>query len=256
MLDKNIILDVGITNATKKDILEYIFTSIEKKTKPYFVVTPNPEILVFARKHESFQAILNKASLALPDGIGITIAGKILGKPFKERLTGTDFVDALCGEIVRLGERHVKKPITIGFLGGRQNIAEKTADCLARKYPGLKVVFAAPEWPASTLKNPSSTFYHLPSSLDILFVAFGFPKQEEWMAENIGKIPVRAVIGVGGAFDYISGRVGRAPLFLRRLGLEWLYRLIRQPWRLKRQLALLEFVILIFRELMTEHRRR
>ncbi len=249
MLNKNIILDVGITNATKQDILEYILKTLEEKKKPYFIVTPNPEILVFSHKHKSFQTVLNTARLGLPDGVGVTMAGKILGKPFKERITGTDLVDALCKE-------SIKKPITVGFLGGRQNVAEKTAECLSKKYPGLKVGFAGPEWPASTLKNPSSTFHHLPSSIDILFVAFGFPRQEQWMAEHIGRVPARVMIGVGGAFDYISGRLTRAPGFLRTLGLEWLYRLVRQPWRIKRQLALLEFVILILRERITEHRRR
>ena len=270
MLDKNIILDVGITNAAEKDILEYIFISIEKKAKSFFVVTPNPEILVFAYKNNQFKKILNNADLALPDGVGVILAGRILGKPFKERVTGVDLVDAICKESADLSKRNVKNPITIGFLGGRQNVAEKTAECLVRKYPGLNVVFIAEEWGEDgffrarkyhvlrstyQVKNEAihNTKYIIQDTdaIDILFVAFGFPKQEEWMAEHKGKIPVKVMVGVGGAFDYISGRVDRAPVFVRSLGLEWLYRLIAQPWRIKRQLALIEFILLLLKEKIT-----
>lgn len=277
MLNKNIILDVGITNATERDILEYIFKTLEEKEKHYFIVTPNPEILVFAHKHKPFQTVLNTARLALPDGVGIIGAGKILGKPFKERVTGTDLVDAICKESVNESKRHVKKPITVGFLGGRRNVAETTAECLREKYPGLRVAFAGEFWPdargpvglhphptssvaslpagarrgtpaPATPRSWQNTTYKIPNTIDILFVAFGFPKQEGWMYEHVGKEPVRVMLGVGGAFDYISGRVGRAPVFLRSLGLEWLYRLIRQPWRIKRQLALFKFLLLILKE--------
>ncbi len=235
MLAKNVLLGVGITNETKENILEYIFKNLEKNADPSFIVTPNPEILVFAHKHKSFRAILNKADLALPDGVGIILAGKFLGKPVKERLSGTDLMDAICKE-------SAKKPITVGFLGGRQNVAVRTADCLREKYPGLYIGFAAEEWDDKLPKLPKAPM------LDVLFIAFGFPKQEEWMAARVGKIPVQVMIGVGGAFDYFSGRISRAPRFVRSLGLEWLYRLIRQPWRIKRQLALIEFVILLFKE--------
>jgi N-acetylglucosaminyldiphosphoundecaprenol N-acetyl-beta-D-mannosaminyltransferase len=84
--------------------------------------------------------------------------------------------------------------------------------------------------------------------VDILFVAFGSPKQEIWLSENLKKLPVKVAMGVGGSFDFISGRVSRAPRILRALGLEWLFRLVIQPWRIKRQLSLLAFIFLIFKE--------
>ena len=87
--------------------------------------------------------------------------------------------------------------------------------------------------------------------VDILFVAFGSPKQEIWIADNLNKIPAKVVVGVGGSFDFISGKVPRAPKFVRNLGLEWLFRLIIQPWRIKRQLSLLEFIYLVIREKLT-----
>ncbi len=220
-MKKNFLLGIGITNAKKEEILEYIITSLQKKDIPYYITTPNPEILVYATKNSSFKTILNNARLALPDGIGVVIAGKIFGKPFVERVTGTDFMEYLCKEVS-------EKPITVGFLGGRGGVAEKTAECLTRRYPGLKVVFKGAEWKKT--------------EVDILFVAYGFPKQEEFMASHIGKIPVKVMMGVGGAFDYISGAVPRAPLLIRSIGFELLFRLLIQPWRLGRQLSLLEFL--------------
>jgi N-acetylglucosaminyldiphosphoundecaprenol N-acetyl-beta-D-mannosaminyltransferase len=125
----------------------------------------------------------------------------------------------------------------VGFLGAGPNIAEKTVECLKEKYPGLKVGLVAKEW-SESLKD---------KQVDILFVAFGSPKQEIWISENLEKLPVKVVIGVGGAFDFISGKVRRAPLFMRKIGLEWLFRLIIQPWRIKRQLRLIQFIFLVLK---------
>lgn len=261
MIDKENILGVGITDATKKEVLEYIVKNVENFRKKLFVVTPNPEFLVLANKNFEFKNILNRADLASADGVGLMIAAKILGKPLKERFTGVDIVKSLCREVA-------EKPITVGFLGGRGRVAEKTAECLVSKYPELKVSFIGGEWnndgfdlakkyQASSIKHQVgekkrkkilNTYYLIPDTVDILFVAFGCPKQEFWIDENLLKLPVKVAIGVGGAFDYISGKVPRAPSFIRAMGLEWLFRLIIQPWRWKRQLALLEFIWLVIRE--------
>lgn len=269
MIEKKNILGVGITNASKKEILEYIIKSLKNFKKRYFVVTPNPEFLVLANKDSDYRNILNRADLASADGIGLLIVAKILGKTLKERFTGVDLMESLC-------KRVAGKPITVGFLGGRPGVAEKTAECLMKKCPGLKVIFAGEEWPSdildgrkskiedgnltiedrksvypqpSTVKSLSSILNLLPSkSIDILFVAFGAPKQEFWINDNLEKIPVKIAIGVGGAFDYISGKISRAPVWIQNIGLEWLYRLINQPWRIKRQLSLAEFIWLVTKE--------
>jgi len=274
MPDKKFILGVGITNATKEEILEYIIKSLGKRDKKLFIVTPNPEILVLASKDKEYKKILNSAEIALPDGVGIIIASKILKVRLKERVTGVELLEGLCLAIA-------EKPITVGFLGGRDRVAEKTAECLRKKYPGLKVAFAGSEWPAqvddrrlkiedstlkmedggsiyplsSTINNLPSIFYRLWSNIDILFVAFGAPKQEIWISENLERLPVRVAIGVGGAFDYISGRVPRAPTLVQKLGFEWIFRLIIQPWRIKRQIALLEFAYLVFKEKIASKKR-
>jgi len=234
-LGKQSLLGIEITNSTSKEILEYIIDFLQSNKKPIYVVTPNPEIIVRATKNKAFREILNNAELALPDGVGVLLGGQIVGKPFQERVTGTDFIEAICKRVVNESKSDVRKPITMGFLGAGPNVALKASECLSKKYPGLRVAFAGEEWPTSQPSEP----------LDILFVAFGVPKQEEWMAEHVGNIPVRVMIGVGGALDYLSGRVPRAPKVLRSAGLEWLYRLIREPWRAKRQLALVEYIWLI-----------
>ena len=167
----------------------------------------------------------------MPDGSGIILASKVLGKPIKRRITGVDFMENLCNEVS-------KRPITVGFLGGGPNVADKTAECLQNKYPGLKVGLVSQEW-SSDLKL---------QKIDILFVAFGSPKQEMWIAQHLASLPATVTIGVGGAFDFISGKVQRSPKILRRLGLEWLFRLTIQPWRIKRQLSLLTFIILVLKE--------
>lgn len=229
-MEKKFLLGVGVTNATYNQVLEYIIRSLEKSGQNYYVVTPNPEILVYASKHKAFAAIINNARLAIPDGIGVILAGKFLGVNIKQRVTGVDLMEKLCKAVN-------EKPITVGFLGGRPKIAERAAECLLMKYPGLRVVFVGQEWSSSQA-----------NSIDILFVAFGFPKQEEWMANHLNKVPARIMIGVGGAFDYISRSVPRAPKFVRSIGFEWLFRLLIQPWRLKRQLALVKFIFLVLKE--------
>ena len=230
-LVKNELFGVGITSATKENILEFIIKSIEKKEKPYYIVTPNPEMIVLASKNLEFRKVLNNARIASNDGVGLAIAGQILGNPLTERTTGVDLMENLC-------KRVADWPITVGFLGGGPGVAEMASECLKQKYPGLKVSFAREE---------TNQQEKIPAT-DILFVALGAPKQEFWMSEHLGKIPVRVMMGVGGAFDYISGKVPRAPRLVRSFGFEWLFRLFIQPWRWRRQLALIAFMWMVVKE--------
>ena len=178
--------------------------------------------------------ILNEASICLCDGVGLYMGAQLLGTPIKERIAGVDFMKNLC-------EKAAKEGLTTGFLGGRDGVAEMTAECLREKYPGLRVHFTGGEWDVRRFPK---------QGVDILFVAYGFPKQERWIHENLPILPVKVAMGVGGAFDYISGRVVRAPFFVRAVGFEWLFRLIRQPWRIRRQLQLLIFLWLVLKAYM------
>ena len=229
--EKISVLGVGITNASEGEILEFIYTGLENYHEKYYIVTPNPELLVIAHDNDKYKQILNGAKLALPDGVGVMLGAYLLGKPLKQRITGVDLVKSLTNHIS-------KQPITVGFLGGGLNVAEQTAECLKKMNPDLRVGLVSKEW-SKDLES---------KKVDILFVAFGSPKQEIFIADNLDKLPAKVIIGVGGSFDFISGKVKRAPRFLRNLGLEWLFRLIIQPWRLKRQLALIKFIMLVFKE--------
>lgn len=227
---KTSILGVGITNATKSEVLEYIGDILRLKNKKLFVSTPNPEMVVAAQGNPELMRLLNNADLALCDGVGLLLAGYILGKELKERITGIDMMESLC-------QMGVDQAMNIGLLGARLGVAERAAKCLREKYPALKITYTASEWDSKTFPK---------EGLDILFVAYGFPKQEQWIKQYLPKLSVRLAMGVGGSFDMISGEVRRAPFIVRMIGFEWLYRLIRQPWRWRRQLALLSFIKLVF----------
>ncbi|MDO8335480.1 MAG: WecB/TagA/CpsF family glycosyltransferase [Candidatus Saccharibacteria bacterium] len=256
LLPSTKILGTKITTASKLEILEYIFNSIEKKNQKSYVVTPNPEILVYATRSRAYQEVLNKATVSLPDGIGVLLAGKMLKNGIKTRIAGIDLMWELVSECAKRG-------LSIGLLGGRDAVAERVAHCLREKYPDLIVNFVGEEWPnmnkdsrlkikrnkednfnSESINHKSLVINHI----DILFVAFGAPKQEEWIAANLPNIDASVAMGVGGAFDYISGKVPRAPEVLRKIGMEWAFRLARQPWRAKRQLALLVFVAKVLKE--------
>lgn len=189
----------------------------------HYIVTPNPEFVVAAQKDDLFKKVLNEADLAIPDGAGLKLSGKV-----KNTISGTDLMEKL----VALS---AEKGFVAAFLGGREGIAKKCSECLKKKYPQLRVGFVSEE-PGKILPA------------DILFVAFGHIKQEKWIANNLEKIPVKVAMGVGGAFDYLSGVVPRAPEWMRSLGFEWLFRLAVQPWRIKRQLALGQYILYLLAE--------
>lgn len=238
-LVKNFVLGVGLTNETEENILEYVVKNLPKQHKSYYIVTPNPEMIVLANNDSGFKTTLNGAHIALCDGMQLYRAAMFLGVPLKERIIGTNFVEKLC-------EKVANRPITVGFLGGGKKIAEKVSECLRQKYPGLKVVFAESEWEEflPTSEQPA---------IDILFVALGFPKQEEWMAKHVEKIPVKVMMGVGGALDQIVDPSLRPPEWIHSVGLGWLYRLIREPWRIKRQIRLVSFANLVLQNKFTQN---
>lgn len=229
--EKIYLLGVGITSASEQDILEFINTGLQIPSEKYYVVTPNPELLVIASSDREYKNVLNGAKLALADGVGVVLGARFVGKIIQQRITGVDLVKSLCNYVS-------KQPITVGFLGGEPSVAVKTAECLQKLYPGLRVSFAVSEW-TDSLKH---------KKVDILFVAFGSPKQEIWIKNNLKNLPAKVAVGVGGAFDFISGKTPRAPKFLRSFGFEWLFRLIIQPWRIRRQLSLIKFIYLIVKE--------
>lgn len=228
------VLGVKIDDVTMDEALEEIKGWLKGKEKKY-IVTPNPEFLITAQKDRVFKAILNNADLSIPDGVGLKLSGKI-----KNTVSGIDLMEKL----INFGGDY---GFTVGLIGGKDGVAKKCAECLRKKYPKIKIVYAdnggVIDNNGSWIEGNRLAF----PPMDILFVAFGHIKQEKWIAENLKKIPVKVAMGVGGAFDALSGKVPRAPKIIRSLGGEWLFRLIAQPWRIKRQLALLKYLLLIWK---------
>lgn len=255
-----VILGIKIDNLAKSEILAKISEFLNFGTG-HFVITPNPEMLVDAEYDWFFKEALNKADLTVADGVGLAWSARYLYGEKLTRWAGTDLMEEIC-------KMAVEQEKSVYLVGGEQGIAEKAAEKLQKKYFGLKVLGAengivfqcSPEQNDKNLKNEflvcqgfdvnenDKLLERIRSAApDILFVAFGHGKQEKWLAEFLPRLPsVRIGMGVGGAFDYISGRVRRAPKLARRLGLEWLWRLLRQPWR-KRRIwkAIVSFCLLV-----------
>lgn len=226
---KKEVLGVKIDDISLAEVVATVEKWIHDGGK-HFIVTPNPEFLVKAQKDEEFKDILNGADLAIPDGIGLKFAG------VKNRVSGVDLMEKLIAVSAKNG-------FVVSFLGGREGVAERMVERLRRLYQNISVAFASDGGFVDNNGN-SNTKYKIPNT-DILFVAFGPPKQEKWIAKNLKNLPVNVVMGVGGAFDYLSGRTPRATVWMRNIGLEWLFRLINEPWRIKRQLALIKYLWLL-----------
>jgi N-acetylglucosaminyldiphosphoundecaprenol N-acetyl-beta-D-mannosaminyltransferase len=204
------------------------------------IVTLNPEMVMTARHDAALRDALLTAELVLPDGIGVVWALRLRGETVPERVTGVDLLDAFAGLAASRGYR-------IFLLGAAPGVAEAAAGRLIERYPGLLVVgtYAGSPHPADA---PDILGRINASGADAVFVAFGAPAQEHWIAAHRQQLGAAVAMGVGGAFDFIAGRVPRAPRWVRRCGLEWLYRLARQPWRWRRMLALPHFAAAAIRE--------
>jgi N-acetylglucosaminyldiphosphoundecaprenol N-acetyl-beta-D-mannosaminyltransferase len=273
MREKVKILGVNFDRITTKDTLEKISDWLEPGfhfKKKHIIVTPNPEFLLEAQKDKKFRRILNKADLSIPDGIGILWASKFkqittpsdskikkfskwvvslgmipLSKNYTktvlpERVTGTDLMQKIC-------KLAAEKKSKVFLLGAGKGVAEKAAEKLIKKYPKLQIVGTYAGTPKHRHDNKILRKIN-EAKPEILFVAYGAPAQEKWINRNYKLIPtLKLAMGIGGAFDFIAGIRRRAPASMRKAGLEWLYRLCKQPSRIKRiAKATIVFPIKIF----------
>jgi N-acetylglucosaminyldiphosphoundecaprenol N-acetyl-beta-D-mannosaminyltransferase len=206
------------------------------------VATVNPEFIMEARHNRQFRDLLNSAALATPDGIGIILAARLLGRPLRGRATGVAIVD-------RLAALSAAEGYGLFLLGAAPGVADLAAQELDRRHPGVRVVGTYAGSPRNEDWPDIRERLH-DAQPDVLLVAYGAPRQDLWIGQHRGALPasVKIAMGVGGVFDYMSGRVPLAPPVLRRLGLEWVYRLVRQPWRWRRILRVLAFGLLVVRE--------
>lgn len=203
------------------------------ETKPHLIFTPNPEFLLLARQDAQFAALINQSDLSLPDGVGVQFASfATAGKHLPHRQTGTDTLLLLA----RLCEEHKKRLL---LLGGGDKTATDAACVLQKQYTGLDVVAFDPGFLTGNFLSLSIPAFLVKKiqnlKPDIMAVALGQGKQERFLIEMSSQLPtVKIGIGVGGALDMISGRLRRAPVWMRRSGLEWLWRVIIEPKRIRR----------------------
>jgi len=247
------ILGVELETVGENEVLEKIKKYIKKQSqktkfksqrreKFLHIISLNPENLVIAYKNANFKGIVRTAQIRINDGVGVIVAGRFLGMKSLKRVSGVDLMEKLLDLAYR-------ESLKVMLIGGKNNLAESLADCYRHKYPkmsirgieGIKNINHAKRYENEAIFSIVRQY-----KPHLIFAAFGTPVQEEWFEANSSKLDGIVCMGVGGAFDFLGGRVKRAPVFLRRAGLEWLYRLILQPWRWRRQLRLVEFGWLVF----------
>lgn len=243
------ILEIPFANTTLEKTTDFIIRTIRNGEKGY-ICTPNPEMLLEAQKNQSFKKILQQSLLNIPDGIGILWAAThihrksskikalftlplIIFKPdyfkhvLQQRVTGADLVQSVLNKAS-------ENKIRCFFLGAEKGIAKKAANNMKKKYPKLSIVGT---YAGSPHPNEQKSIINMinKSKADLLFVAYGAPAQEQWIAKVLPSLKtVSVALGIGGTFDFIAGKRKRSPRWMQKIGLEWLYRLIQEPSRWKR----------------------
>ena len=237
MYEKISIYGVGYNNVTMEEAAA-LADEFLGESKNNIVVTPNAEIGYMAAKDKELSDILNASDMVIADGIGVVYASKIYGTPVKQKVAG-----------VELGEKVLENASKSGkgvfFLGAKPGVGDLAAEKLLEKYPGINFSGIRDGY----FKDDDEVIEAINASgAEILFVCLGAPKQEKWMAKNRDKINVRLMLGLGGALDSYAGTVKRAPKIFIKLGLEWFYRLIKEPKRAGRMMALPKYMFAVMRD--------
>ncbi len=230
------ILGVPIDNITKEEAGKITLQLVKNSNKSCkMIFAPNTEFVMKAQKDKEFFDLLKLSSLSTPDSVGIMLGAKLQGKKFVERIPG----QAYFREILRVGE---KENLTFYLLGGMPGIAEKAKENLKKIYPNIKIIgvhdgYIEGEEEKKVIEEINTL------KPNVLFVAMGAPKQEKWIYKHKEELKVDVAAGQGGTFDYEAGRIKRAPKFIQKMGIEWIWRLIRQPKRIIRMSVLPVYVI-------------
>lgn len=226
------VLGVAFDNVTLEEAADRA-AELLKEDGPHLVATPNPEIVQIARRDPEFARVLADAALVIPDGVGVVYAARILGRPLKGRVPGIEFAAALMERMAAEGGR-------LFLLGAKPGVAEMAAVNLRAQYPGLVVCgthdgYFREDGPVAEAIRQSGA--------EAVFVCLGAPKQEKWIAANGEATGARLLVGLGGSLDVFAGQVKRAPEAFQKLGLEWFYRLCKQPSRIGRMARLPLFLV-------------
>ena len=224
------VLGINFDSTTMDEAVFRTIQMMQDDGAPEYIVTPNPEIVMTARQDEEYMDVVNNAFLVLPDGVGVIYGAKILGTPLCSRIPGIDFIS-------NLFEKMDGKKLFL--FGAKPGVAEKAAENISKKYPNIIICgtndgYFTDDEPIIKKINDAAP--------DLLLVCLGAPKQEKWMQKNASRLNVKVMAGLGGALDVFAGVVQRAPETWQKLGLEWLYRLTKEPKRIGRMMKLPKFV--------------
>jgi N-acetylglucosaminyldiphosphoundecaprenol N-acetyl-beta-D-mannosaminyltransferase len=220
------ILGVSTDVTTYEDAVRHVESFIEDGGPHYICVNSTQDIII-AHDDESFRQFVNHADLAIPDGWPVVWSIRRKGAVQRDRVTGPDLMLAVCARSATTGHSHM-------FFGGAEGVPERLAENLKKKFPGLKVAGTDsppfPPWPPGEDQRAITKLNN--SGADVLWVGLGTPKQQHWIRDHLDKVNIPVMIGVGAAFDYYSGQVQRAPVWMQDNGMEWIYRLYKEPRRL------------------------
>lgn len=231
------VLDVEFDNIDMEEAVNFAYNSIQKRSGGY-IVTPNPEMVMQAQENDHLAQALKNAKLVLPDGIGIIYGARILGTPMPEKVPGIDFAVQLMDRLSKVGG-------SVFLFGAKPGVAKAAAENLLNNHPGLVIAGTADGY----FDDDSGIIEEINRvKPDLLLVCLGVPKQELWMHQHQGSLNVGLMAGLGGSLDVFAGVVHRAPPAWQRLGLEWLYRLIKQPSRFGRMLRLPLFMLCVIKK--------
>lgn len=232
------ILGIGVDDISEEQAIDRVVQMATDKKRHHYAVTVNSEFVMLAYRDNDFARIINASDLSLPDGVGVVLSKLILGGKEQNRITGVDLIEKVYAQIA-------KRPIRVGFLGGFGNVAEIVKKRQMAKFPGSRVVFAQAGDPTIGYDLKLRKQINATGGVDILFVAYGMGQQEFWIKRNLDHINVGIAIGVGGALDYLANIKVRAPVFMQKMGLEWLWRLGSEPSRVWRMRVLPVFAVFV-----------
>jgi N-acetylglucosaminyldiphosphoundecaprenol N-acetyl-beta-D-mannosaminyltransferase len=229
------ILGVGFDRVALVDAVAEIEACLDRGERT-FIITANPEFVMLCREDPELAAIAAAADLVVPDGTGAVVAARLLGDPLPGRAPGRLLVD-------RLAALATERRLSMFLLGAAPGIAERAAATLRGRHPELRI---AGTYAGSADDDADVVPRVLAAAPDVLLVAFGMPKQERWIARNLPRLPsARVAVGIGGSLDYLAGAAKPPPGIVHAIGLEWLWRLVRDPKRWRRQRVLPRFVVLV-----------
>ena len=229
-MSKTVLLGVPVDSLTMDEALDAMERLIQAR-RPSYIVTPNVDVLVQLQRDREFKRIYDGASLVVPDGVPLMWAASFLGKPLKEKVSGSDLFVKFC-------ERASQKGHKVYFMGAMPGVAVKAAEILTQRYPGLNVVGTySPSFGFEKNEAECALIVQkiTEAKPDVLFIGLGSPKQEKWTDRFKAQYNVPVTVGVGISFDYVAGTVKRAPRWMQDAGLEWSWRLAMEPKRLWRR---------------------